>query len=102
MEKENVLVTMRVTEKATGNITCVSQGAIAVTRLLAMLWNAKVIESKGFKMKFAYNYSDMQKLTFTNDKVVYEFSNIPTSWGMLDDNKLWHDIVDEYKEAFTK
>ena len=44
----------------------------------------------------------MQTITFSNDKVVYEFSNIPTSWGMLDDNKLWHEIVDEYKTAFSK
>lgn len=96
------MITMKVTEKATGNITYVSQGAIAITRLLAMLWNSKVIESKGFKMRFNYNYSDMQTIKFSNDQVVYEFSNIPTSWGMLDDNKIWHDIVDEYKEAFDK
>lgn len=102
MEKENTLVTMKVTEKTTGNITYVSQGAIAITRLLGMLWNTKVIESKGFKMRFNYNYSDMQTITFSNGKVVYEFSNIPTSWGMLDDNKLWHEIVDEYKTAFSK
>ena len=68
-----------------------------VTRLLSLLWSKYINKASNIKrVSYNYNYSDTQKITFYFDnKYKYIFSNIPTSWGSIDDAK----ILDLLKEG---
>lgn len=61
-----------------------------VTRLLSMLWSKYINKATSIKrISYNYNYSDVQKITFTFDnKFKYVFSGIPTSWGSIEDYKI--------------
>ena len=67
-----------------------------IKQLTAFLWR-KAIQKSNIRIKYSYNYSDTQTITFvekyenydgTITTTEYEFSNVPTNMGYLDIYKL--------------
>jgi len=63
---------------------------IAQRELLSYLWLVYVVKSKNYKVKYNYNYSNLQTITFIDKSNNYkhEFSNVPVKMGYLDIDKL--------------
>lgn len=64
--------------------------------LLQELYN-KTICKQNIKIKYNYNYTDIQTVDFIHkteksdgktDTYIYRFLNIPTTWGTLDTSKI--------------
>lgn len=62
-------------------------------QLTAFLYRKTILKSSNLKIKYSYNYSDLQTITFidsytnydgTITKTFYEFLNIPTNMAYLD------------------
>ena len=73
-----------------------------ILQLTAFLYRKTILKSNNLKIKYSYNYSDLQKITFienytnydgTITKTYYEFCNVPTNMAYLDIYKL------NYKES---
>ena len=63
------------------------------TKLLEVLFNKYVVQIKGMRINYKYNYSDEQTITITHSnkfKEIYE--GIPTKLGWLDIYKLRENI----------
>lgn len=68
-----------------------------VLQLTGFLYQKTILKSSRLKIKYNYNYSDMQTITFidsyenydgTITKTFFEFVNIPTNIGFLDIYKI--------------
>lgn len=68
-----------------------------ILQLTAFLYRKTILKSSNLKIKYNYNYSDSQTITFidsytnydgTITKTYYEFLNIPTNLGYLDIYKI--------------
>lgn len=66
-------------------------------KLLGFLYSIQILKDKSNKIKYSYNYSDLQKITITNtyinndgikSTIKYNFYNIPTNCGYLDIYKI--------------
>ena len=66
-------------------------------QLTAFLYRKAILKSNNLKVKYSYNYSDLQTITFIDSyenydgsvtKTFYEFINIPTNLGCLDIYKI--------------
>lgn len=66
-------------------------------QLTAFLYRKTILKSSNLKIKYSYNYSDLQTITFIDNftnydgtitKTFYEFVNIPTNCGYLDIYKI--------------
>lgn len=69
-------------------ITCTHTNQKYITaKLLGLLFNKTVVGSKHIKrIKYNYNYSNTQTITFVFDNnYKQEFKNVPVSGGLLDD-----------------
>lgn len=64
-----------------------------VLQLAAFLYQKTILKSNKLKIKYSYDYSDLQTITFidsyenydgTITKTYFEFVNIPTNLGFLD------------------
>lgn len=64
-----------------------------VKQLTAFLWRKAVLKSSNLRIKYSYNYSDTQTISFIEkyenyDKTIttteYKFLNVPTNLGYLD------------------
>ena len=67
-------------------------------QLMGLMWQKLIIKSRNIRIKYSYNYSDMQKITFVNSyenydgtitKTEYIFENVPTNLGFLDTYKMF-------------
>ena len=67
--------------------TTYTDNTYVIARLLGLLFNKTVAGSKHIKrITYNYNYSNMQKITFTFDNgYKQEFIDIPTSGPLLND-----------------
>ena len=63
----------------------------------AFLYRKTILKSNNLKVKYSYNYNDLQTITFVESyenydgsitKTFYEFVNIPTNLGYLDIYKI--------------
>ena len=63
----------------------------------AFLYRKTILKSNNLKVKYSYNYSDLQTITFIDSyenydgsitKTFYEFVNVPTNLGYLDIYKI--------------
>ena len=70
-------------------------------QLTAFLYRKTILKSNNLKVKYSYNYSDLQTITFIDNyenydasitKTYYEFENIPTNMGYLDIYKIAKNI----------
>ena len=70
-------------------------------QLTAFLYRKAILKSNNLKVKYSYNYSDLQTITFIDNyenydgsitKTYYEFVNIPTNMGYLDIYKIAKNI----------
>lgn len=77
-----------------------------ILQLTGFLYQKAILKSNSIKIKYSYNYSDIQNITFiysyenydgTITKTYYEFLNIPTNLCYLDIFKLGK-IIDEERE----
>ena len=68
-----------------------------ILQLAGFLYQKAILKSNNIKIKYSYNYNDVQNITFINSyenydgtisKTYYEFLNIPTKLGYLDIYKL--------------
>lgn len=66
-------------------------------QLTAFLYRKTILKSNNLKIKYSYNYSDLQKIEFmesytnydnSKTKTYFVFENIPTNLGYLDIYKL--------------
>lgn len=62
-------------------------------QLTSFLWRKAVLKSNNLRIKYQYNYSDTQTITFvekyenydgTTTTTEYKFLNVPTNLGYLD------------------
>lgn len=68
-----------------------------ILQLAGFLYQKAILKSARLKIRYSYNYSDMQTITFidsyenydgTITKTFFEFVNIPTNLGFLDIYKI--------------
>ena len=76
-------------------------------QLTAFLYRKAILKSNNLKVKYSYNYSDLQTITFiesytnydeTITKTWFEFVNIPTNLGYLDIYKIAKNIEKREEE----
>ena len=76
-----------------------------ILQLMAFLYNREVIKAN-IKMRYSYNYSDLQEITFSQSYenydgsitvTSYKFYNIPSNLGYLDIYKLNKKLESEVK-----
>lgn len=67
---------------------------IAQRELLSYLWLVYVCKSKNYKVKYNYNYSNKQTITFIDksNNFKHEFSNVPVKMGTLDIDELKNEL----------
>ena len=72
----------------------------------SFLYRKTILKSSNLKVKYSYNYNDLQTITFIDSyenydgsitKTYYEFINIPTNLGYLDTYKIEKKIEREVK-----
>ena len=70
----------------------------------ALIYRKTILKSNNLKVKYSYNYSDLQTITFVESyenydgsitKTYYEFINIPTNLGYLDIYKIEKNLESE-------
>ena len=70
----------------------------------AFLYRKTILKSNNLKVKYSYNYNDLQTITFVESyenydgsitKTYYEFVNIPTNLGYLDIYKIEKNLESE-------
>ena len=70
----------------------------------AFLYRKTILKSNNLKVKYSYNYNDLQTITFVESyenydgsitKTFYEFINIPTNLGYLDIYKIEKNLESE-------
>lgn len=75
-------------------------------QLTAFLYRKTILKSSNLKVKYSYNYSDLQTITFIDSyenydgsvtKTYYEFINIPTNMAYLDIYKIEKSLESEVK-----
>ena len=75
-------------------------------QLTAFLYRKAILKSSNLKVKYSYNYSDSQTITFIDSyeqydgsvtKTYYEFINIPTKMAYLDIYKIEKSLESEVK-----
>ena len=75
-------------------------------QLTAFLYRKAILKSSNLKVKYSYNYSDSQTITFIDSyenydgsvtKTYYEFINIPTNLAYLDIYKIEKSLESEVK-----
>lgn len=73
-------------------------------QLTAFLYRKAILKSNNLKVKYSYNYSDLQTITFIDSyenyngsitKTFYEFVNVPTNLGYLDIHKIEKSLESE-------
>jgi hypothetical protein len=67
---------------------------IAQRELLSYLWLVYVFKTKNYKVKYNYNYSNKQTITFIDksNNFKHEFSDVPVKMGILDIDELKNEI----------
>ena len=64
-----------------------------IKQLTEFLWRKTILKEKNLRIKYSYNYSDTQTITFidkyencdgTTETIEYKFLNVPTNMGYLD------------------
>ena len=72
----------------------------------AFLYRKTILKSSNLKIKYNYDYNDLQTITFVESyenydgsitKTFYEFINIPTNLGCLDIYKIEKNLESEVK-----
>lgn len=71
----------------------------ATIKLLSALWSKYIIQNKSIKrIEFNYNYTDKQKIEIVYDNNYKDIiTDIPTSWGILNDTEIINEIEKEVK-----
>lgn len=99
MENKKIIVNVYQT-KGNGKKELVNKWNDEKTNLLqltAFLYRKTILKSNNLKIKYNYNYSDLQTITFIDSyenydgsitKTFYEFINIPTNMAYLDIYKI--------------
>ena len=73
-------------------------------QLTAFLYRKTILKSNNLKVKYSYNYSDLQTITFIESyenydgsitKTFYKFVNIPTNLSYLDIYKIEKNLESE-------
>ena len=67
---------------------------IAQRELLSYLWLVYVCKSKNYRVKYNYNHSNNQTITFIDklNNYKHEFINVPVKAGTLDIDKLENEL----------
>lgn len=67
---------------------------IAQKELLSYLWLVYVCKSKNYRVKYNYNHSNSQTITFIDklNNFKHEFINVPVKAGTLDIDKLENEL----------
>lgn len=79
---------LKVINRQTKEIERTSKGIEAQQELLELLWLKYINKLKGYKLKYAYNYTDKQTMQFVAKNCIFEFSDIPTGLGILQVERL--------------
>lgn len=99
MENKKIMVNVYQT-KENGKKELVNKWNDEKTNLLqltAFLYRKAILKSNNLQIKYSYNYSDLQTITFVDNyenhdgsitKTFYEFINIPTNMAYLDIYKI--------------
>lgn len=108
MENEKIIVNVYQT-KGNGKKELVNKWNDEKTNLLqltAFLYRKAILKSNNLKIKYSYNYSDLQTITFIDSyenydgsitKTFYEFINVPTNMAYLDIYKIEKSLESEVK-----
>ena len=99
MEKEKIIVNVYQTKEngKKGLVNVWNDEKMNLLQLTAFLYRKTILKTSNLKIKYSYNYSDKQTITFiesytnydgTITKTFYEFINIPTNLGYLDIYKI--------------
>ena len=108
MENKKIMVNVYQT-KGNGKKELVNRWNDEKTNLLqltAFLYRKEILKASNLKVKYSYNYSDLQTITFIDiyenydgsvTKTFYEFVNIPTNLGYLDIYKIEKSLESEVK-----
>lgn len=108
MENKKIIVNVYQT-KENGKKELVNKWNDEKTNLLqltAFLYRKTILKSSNLKVKYNYNYSDLQTITFVDSyenydgsitKTYYEFINIPTNMAYLDIYKIKNNLESEVK-----
>ena len=106
MENKKIIVNVYQT-KGNGKKELVNKWNNEKTNLLqltAFLYRKTILKSNNLKIKYSYNYSDLQTITFVDSyenydgsitKTFYEFINIPTNTAYLDIYKIEKSLESE-------
>lgn len=109
MENKKIIVNVYQT-KGNGKKELVNTWNDEKTNLLqltAFLYRKTILKSNNLKIKYSYNYSDLQTITFVDSyenydgsitKTFYEFINIPTNMAYLDIYKIEKSLESEDQE----
>lgn len=67
---------------------------IAQRELLSYLWLVYVFRTKNYKVKYNYNFSNKQTITFIDkaNNYKHEFSDVPVKMGILDIDELKNEL----------
>lgn len=108
MENEKIIVNVYQT-KGNGKKELVNKWNDEKTNLLqltAFLYRKAILKSNNLKIKYSYNYSDLQTISFIDSyenydgsitKTFYEFINVPTNMAYLDIYKIEKSLESEVK-----
>ena len=108
MENKKIIVNVYQT-KGNGKKELVNKWNDEKTNLLqltAFLYRKTILKSNNLKIKYSYNYSDLQTITFIDSyenydgsitKTFYEFINVPTNMAYLDIYKIEKSLESEAK-----
>ena len=82
----------RLINSKTNEIIRIATHDIALAELTKLLWDKYIAELKGYTKKYQFNYSNNQTITFTVNGFIHKFTDVPTSMGLLDSNKIIEDL----------
>lgn len=93
----------QVIEPITNNIVRHTNTTVAQTELLQFLWLITINKSKTYKIKYNYNYSNIQTIDIVDNetKYIHRFINVPVKMGVIDSDKLQKETRQVYKETYA-
>lgn len=74
---------LKVINRKTKGIEKTAKGIEAQNELLQMLWLKYINKIKDYRLSYKCNCSNKQTMQFITKQCIYEFSDIPTSLGIL-------------------
>lgn len=75
-----------------------TNSTIAQTELLQFFWMITINKSKNYRIKYNYNYSNLQTIEIIDKQTQYihRFENVPVNMGIINSNELLKETREIY------